>query len=68
MSAARKTMPTRGVYAKGFQYKDSYHTDLKETFKAVRAAMKRDAKRKSNERQQSLELDNVVPMPARGGK
>ncbi|NVM93067.1 hypothetical protein [Variovorax sp. SG517] len=68
MTGARKTMPTRGVYAAGFKYRDSYHTNIRETFKVARAALTREANRKAQERQQSLELDNVVPMPARGGK
>ncbi|SDZ71270.1 hypothetical protein SAMN05518854_11756 [Variovorax sp. YR266] len=68
MNAARKTMPTRSIYAPTFKYRDSAHTDIRETFKAARRALAREAQRKAEERQQSLELDNVVPMPSRGGK
>ncbi|SDI77530.1 hypothetical protein [Variovorax sp. OV700] len=68
MSIPRKTMPTRSVYTPGFKYRDSAHTDIRETFKAARRALAREAQRKAEERQQSLELDNVVPMPARGAK
>ena len=68
MNGPRKTMPTRGIYAKGFKYRDSAHTDIRETFKAARRALAREAQRKAEERQQCLELDNVVPMTARGGK
>lgn len=68
MNGARKTMPTRGVYTPGFKYRDSAHTDIRETFKAARRALAREAQRKAEERQQSLELDNVVAMPSRGGK
>lgn len=68
MSGPRKTMPMRGIYAPGFKYRDSAHTDISETFKAARRALAREAQRKADERQQSLELDNVVPMPARGAK
>ncbi|SOD25211.1 hypothetical protein SAMN05518800_1795 [Variovorax sp. YR752] len=68
MSGTRKTMPTRSIYAPGFKYRDSAHTDIREPFKAARRALARQAQRKAEERQQSLELDNVVPMPARGVK
>lgn len=68
MNAARKTMPTRSIYAPTFKYRDSAHTDIRETFKAARRALAREAQRKAEERQQSLELDNVVPMPSRGSK
>ncbi|SCX52853.1 hypothetical protein [Variovorax sp. EL159] len=68
MTGPRKTMPTRGIYASNFKYRDSAHTDIRETFKAARRALARDAQRKAEERQQSLELDNVVHMPSRGGK
>lgn len=68
MTGPRKTVPTRGIYAKGFKYRDSAHTDIRETFKAARRALAREAQRKAEERQQSLELDNVVPMTARSGK
>jgi len=68
MTGPRKTMPTRGIYAANFKYRDSVNTDVGETFKAARRALAREAQRKANERQQSLDLDNVVPMPARGSK
>ncbi|OAK55032.1 hypothetical protein A3K87_04330 [Variovorax paradoxus] len=68
MSGPSKTMPKRHLYSSGFKYRDSYSTNIRETFKAARAAMTREANRKANERQQSLELDNVVPMPARASK
>ncbi|QNK71829.1 hypothetical protein [Variovorax sp. PAMC26660] len=68
MNAPRKTMPTRSIYAPGFKYRDSAHTDIRETFKAARRVLTREAQRKAAERQQSLELDNVVTMPARGAK
>lgn len=68
MSGPRKTLPTRSIYAPGFKYRDSAHTDIRETFKAARRALTREAQRKAEERQQSLELDNVVAMPARGAK
>jgi tRNA pseudouridine-54 N-methylase len=68
MTGARKTLPTRSVYAPGFKYRDSVHTDIRETFKAARRALTREAQRKLDERQQCLELDNVVTMPARGAK
>lgn len=68
MTGARKTMPTRSIYAPGFKYRDSAHTDIRETFKAARRALAREAQRRAQERQQSLELDNVVPMPMRGSK
>ncbi|SFO51203.1 hypothetical protein SAMN05216567_10111 [Variovorax sp. OK605] len=68
MTGPRKTMPTRSIYAPGFKYRNSVHTDISETFKAARRALAREAQRKAAERQQSLELDNVVTMPARGAK
>lgn len=68
MTGPRKTMPTRRIYAPTFKYRDSVSTDVGETFKAARRALAREAQRKAQERQQSLELDNVVPMPARGAK
>lgn len=67
MSTPRITMPTRGVYDKKFRYRDSAHTDIRETFKTFRRAAAR-AQRQAEERQQSLDLDNVVALPLRGAQ